>query len=191
MAKQEQTAGIGDEAMTATTGTTRAQWFALLDRAGAHRLAHQEITSLLGEFGVVPWWCQMVTVEYERAKGLRARHQTATGFNASVSKVIGTDLAKLYAATADGKTRKTWFPDGDFELTSETKGKYFRGRWNGEGRLEINFYSKGAGKAQIVVQVGKLGAAADVAREKACWKAALEDLKAKLEKRPRKAASKG
>ena len=32
MAKQEQTAGIGDDAMKAKTGKTRAQWFALLDK---------------------------------------------------------------------------------------------------------------------------------------------------------------
>ena len=182
MAKQEQTAGIGDDAMKAKTGKTRAQWFALLDKTGAQRLAHQEITALLGDFGVGPWWCQMVTVEYERAKGLRVRHQTASGFNASVSKVIGADLAKLYAATADAKKRKIWFPDGDLEITSETKDKYFRGRWNGEGRLEIGFYSKGAGKAQIVVQVGKLASAAEVAREKTVWKAALETLKNSLER---------
>src|SRR3984957_294442 len=191
MAKQEQTAGIGDDAMKAKTGKTRAQWFALLDKTGAQRLAHQEITALLGDFGVGPWWCQMVTVEYERAKGLRVRHQTASGFNASVSKVIGADLAKLYSAIVDVKKRKAWFPDGDVELTSERKDKLFRGCWNGEGRLEINFYSKGAGKAQIVVQVGKLASAAEVAREKTRWKKALDDLKAKLENQPLKSASKG
>ncbi len=182
MAKKEQTVAIGDAAMKAKTGKTRTQWFALLDKAGAGKLSHKEIVALLDGKGAGPWWRQMVTVEYERARGLRARHETATGFSVSVSKVIGADLAKVYAATADAEQRKGWFAAGEFELTSETKDKYYRGRWNGEGRLEINFYSKGAAKAQIVVQVGKLASAADVAREKAHWKSALEDLKTMLEK---------
>lgn len=62
------------------------------------------------------------------------------------------------------------------------ENKYFRGSRNGGGaRLEINFYGKGAGKAQINVQVNKLGAKSDVAREREAWKPALEKLKTKLE----------
>jgi len=77
--------------------------------------------------------------------------------------------------------RKTWFPKGVFEQSSATANKYFRGSWNGGARLEINCYGKGAGKAQINVQVNKLGAEADVEREREAWKAALEKLKSKLE----------
>jgi hypothetical protein len=123
----------------------------------------------------------MVTVEYERARGLRARHQTASGFSVSISKTIGVELGVVYAATAEARKRKSWFPPGAFELSSQTKDKYFRGSWNGAARLEINFYAKGTGKAQINVQVNKLGTAADVAREREAWKAALEKLKTSLE----------
>jgi Domain of unknown function (DUF4287) len=173
---------IGDEAVKAKTGKTWAQWFAVLDKAKAHTLSHQELTALLRDKHDVPrWWNQMVAVGYERARGLRVRHETAAGFSVSVSKTIGVDLADVYGATADAKTRKTWFPKGVFEQSSATANKYFRGSWNGGARLEINFYAKGAGKAQINVQANKMAAEADVEREREAWKAALEKLKSKLE----------
>jgi hypothetical protein len=112
---------------------------------------------------------------------LRARHETASGFSVSISKTIAADLAAVYGATADAKTRKRWFPAGAFAGSSATENKYFRGSWNGAARLEINFYAKGPGKAQINVQVNKLAKESDVAHEREAWKAALEKLKASLE----------
>ena len=173
---------IGDDALKAKTGKTWAQWFAVLDKAKAQSLSHQELTALLRDKHDVPrWWNQMVAVGYERASGLRVKHETAAGFSVSVSKTIGADLADVYGATADAKTRKTWFPKGTFEQSSATKDKYLRGSWNGGARLEIGFYAKGASKAQINVQVNKMAAEADVEREREAWKAALEKLKSKLE----------
>ena len=69
----------------------------------------------------------MVTVEYELARGLRVRHQTATGFSVSASKTIATTLSALYSATASAAKRKQWFPQGELEVSSQTKNKYFRG----------------------------------------------------------------
>jgi len=173
---------MSDEAVKAKTGKTWKQWFAVLDKAGAQSLSHKEIVEVLDvQQTVPPWWRQMVTVEYERARGLRVRHETASGFSISVSKTIAADLAAVYDATANARTRKTWFAEGAFVQSSATENKYFRGSWNGSARLEINFYSKGQGKAQINVQVNKLSKEADVARECDAWRAALETLKAKLE----------
>jgi hypothetical protein len=183
MAAEQEAESISDEAVKAKTGKTWAQWFAVLDKAKAHTLSHQELTALLRDKHAVPrWWNQMVAVGYERARGMRVKHETASGFSVSISKTIAADLARVYAATADAKARKAWFPKGTFEQSSATANKYFRGSWNGSGaRLEINFYAKGVGKAQINVQVNKLAKEADVAREREAWKAALETLKAKLE----------
>ena len=182
MATKEASPSMSDEAVKAKTGKTWKQWFAALDKAKAHTLSHQELTAFLrNEHDVPRWWNQMVAVEYERARGLRVRHETASGFSVSISKTIAAELAAVYAATANAKTRKTWFPEGAFEQSSATENKYFRGGWNGAARLEINFYAKGAGKAQINVQVNRLAKEADVAREREAWKAALEKLKTKLE----------
>lgn len=173
---------MSDEAVKAKTGRDWAGWFGALDRAGAAKLKHSQIAELLHEkHGVPGWWCQMVTVEYELARGLRARHQTANGFSMSASKTIATTLSALYAATANAARRKQWVPKGELEPSSQTKNKYFRGSWNGSGRLEIGFYEKPNGKAQIAVQVNKLAKRTDVDRERAAWKAALVKLQKLLE----------
>jgi len=177
MAAKSYRPAMSDLAVVAKTGKSWKQWFGVLDKAGATKLDHQAIAKLLSaKYRVGPWWRQMVTVEYERARGLRAKHETATGYSVSMSKTVAGDVAALYAATADAKRRKKWFPVGALKVSSQTPNKYFRGTWNGAARLEINFYAKPGGKAQITVQVGKLAKKFDVERERAIWKAALEKL---------------
>ena len=174
------TPSMSDAAVKAKTGKNWTQWFAALDKAKAATLGHQEIAAIAGKLGAGPWWGQMVTVEYERARGLRTRHETATGYSVSISKTVPCDLSDLYAAASEEKSRKTWFPKGAFKESSQTKDKYLRGSWNDEARLEINFYAKGAGKSQINVQVNKMKKETDVESERSSWKAALEKLVARL-----------
>jgi hypothetical protein len=180
---QEYIPGMSDAAVRARTGKDWAGWFGALDKAGAAKLKHPQIARLLHEkHGVPGWWSQMVTVEYELARGLRVRHQTATGFSVSASKTIATTLSALYAATATAAKRNQWFPKGELDPSSQTKNKYFRGSWNGSARLEIGFYAKEGGKAQIAVQINKLARRSEVDRERAAWKAALTKLQTLLAK---------
>ena len=124
----------------------------------------------------------MVTVEYELARGLRVRHQTATGFSvSSIEDDRDEHFPRLYATTANAAKRKQWFPAGEFKTSSQTRNKYFRGSWNSSARLEIGFYAKGGGKAQIAVQVNKLAKRTDVERERKAWKAAVLKLQEMLE----------
>ena len=117
---------MSDTAVKAKTEKNWAGWFGALDTAGAARLDHQAIARVLSEkHGLSGWWCQMVTVEYERARGLRVRHETASGFSVASSKTIATTLSHLYAATANPAKRKKWFPKGALGLSSQTKNKYF------------------------------------------------------------------
>ena len=168
---------ISDDAVTAKTGKTWRQWFTLLDKAGAAKLDHKSIVTLAArKGGAGPWWRQMVTVEYERARGLRAKHETAGGFSVSVSKTVTGDVATLYAASVAATRRRKWFPAGALKISSLTEDKYFRASWNGTARLEINFYPKPGGKAQITVQVGQLAKKSDVERERTAWKKALANL---------------
>jgi len=171
---------MSDEAVKAKTGKNWSQWFAALDKAKAAAMSHQEIVAAAGKLGAGRWWGQMVTVEYERARGLRTKHETASGYSVSISKTVACELSDLYAAASDEKSRKAWFAKGAFKESSQTKDKYLRGSWNGEARLEINFYAKGAGKSQINVQVNKLKKEASVEAERSAWKAALEKLVARL-----------
>lgn len=173
---------MSDTAVKAKTGRDWASWFGALDKAGAAQLDHAAIAKLLAErHGVPGWWSQMVTVEYERARGRRVRHETASGFSVAVSKTIATTLPDLYAAAANAAKRKKWFPSGAFEASSQTKDKYLNGSWNKSARLNFGFYAKGEGKAQIAMQVSKLAKNADVELERKAWKAALLRLQEMLE----------
>lgn len=166
-----------DEVVKVKTGRDWAGWFGALDKLDATKLGHGAIAEILSEkYGVPGWWCQMVTVEYERARGLRVPHQKAGGFSVAISKTVPTSLSELYEATTNAATRKKWFPKGAFEPSSQTKDKYFRGSWKKGARLEIGFYVRGEGKAQIAVQVDKLGKESDVEVERAAWKKAFDAL---------------
>jgi hypothetical protein len=120
-------------------------------------------------------------VEYERARGLRDRHQTTSGFSVAISKTIARALPAVYQAAASAEGRERWFPRGAFEPSSQTRGKCLHGSWNGNARLDIGFLARGAGKAQIAVQVSKLAKKADVERERAAWKKALGKLQGLVE----------
>jgi hypothetical protein len=172
---------MSDLAVIARTGKNWRQWFALLDKAGAAKLGHKGIVKLLGgKHRIGPWWRQMVAVEYERARGLRVTNQTTSGFSVSVSRTMTAAAAALFEAAADAKARRKWFPRGRLKISSLTAARYFRGGWCG-ARLEINFYDRPSGKAQIVVQVNRLKTLDDVERERALWKKALAKLEAALD----------
>jgi hypothetical protein len=172
---------ISDAVVKAPTGKDWSGWFNALDKLGAAQLSHREIAQLLARrHRLRGWWSQMVTVEYERARGLRARHQTPDGFSVAISRTLGTRLPELYAATVRAGTRRKWFPAGTFEPSSQTRNKYFRGRWKQGARLEIGFYARGPGKSQIAVQVSRLANKADVEPVRRSWKAALTRLQALL-----------
>ncbi len=164
-----------DAAIKARTGKDWAAWFAALDKAGAPRLDHKAIAKLAREdMGAGAWYGQMVAVSYERARGIRAMNQKCDGeFSVSITKVMDVPLSKLYAAaTAEPDA---WFPKGAFEESSRTKDKYWRGKWK-SGRLEIGFYAKGVGRAQIALQSNKLPNAEAVEKERMVWKKAIDRL---------------
>jgi hypothetical protein len=173
---------MSDAAVKAKTGMNWRGWFELLDDAGARKLGHKAIAqTLAAKHGVPGWWAQMLTVEYERARGLRAKHETSRGFSVSVSKTVAASVSDLYAAVARDARRKQWFPRGAFAMSSQTKDKYLRGSWNEGARLEMGFYAKGAGKAQIAIQVSTLARRADVEMQRKAWRAALSKLQGVLE----------
>jgi hypothetical protein len=124
--------------------------------------------------GAGDWYGQMVAVSYERARGIRAMNQKCDGeFSVSVTRVMSVPLPKLYAAATAAP--QTWFPKGVFVESSRTKDKYWRGKWK-TGRLEIGFYAKGPGRAQIALQSNKLPNAEAVEKERALWKKAIDKL---------------
>ncbi len=174
---------MSDSAVRAKTGKDWAGWFSTLDAAGAAKLDHKAIAALLIKQHAIPgWWSQTITVEYERARGRRERYESPSGYKVAVTKTIATSLSGLYAATASAAQRKKWFPTGAFEPSSQTKDKYFRGAWKKSSRLEVGFYAKSDGKAQIALQVSRLGKRGEVESERTAWRSALTKLQTMLEK---------
>jgi uncharacterized protein YndB with AHSA1/START domain len=181
--KHDKYGGIGADAVKAKTGRTWAEWIAALDQAGAADWPHKKIAEFVhDEFGCPSWWGQMVTVGYEQAKGLRVKHQTATGYNASASKTIAVPVAKLYKAWADQKVRNQWLIGAKkMVIRKATPNKSMRITWtDGATSVEVGFYSKGAGKSQMAVQHSKLAGVKDVEMMKKCWKGALDKLESQL-----------
>ena len=175
--RQAHVPGTSDATVKAKTGKDWAGWFRALDKAGARRLEHKAIAAILSErHGVPGWWSQMVALQYELARGLRARHETATGYSVSVSKTVPTSLARLYEMTTSPAKRRAWFPRGAFAPSSTTRNKYLRGAWNKTARLEVGFYAKGPDRAQIALGVNRLAKPADVEVQRALWKRALDKL---------------
>ncbi len=176
-------AGISSEAVKQRTGKGWDKWFAILDAAGAATMRHKEIATLLHErHGVPGWWSQMVTVGYEQAWGLRQKHQTTEGYQASASKTYAVPVAKLYAAWAEPKARARWLGKPDITVSKTTPEQSLRGVWkDGKTRIDANFWRKGEAKSQVTISHLKLADAAEVARVKAQWKEALERLRALLE----------
>lgn len=175
---------MSDAAVKEKTGKTWKQWFAILDKAGAKKLNHQEIVKYLNtKHGVGPWWQQMVTVTYEQARGLREKHQKPEGFQISVSRTLNTSLAKLFKSVANEKARSAWLAEDGLVVRKATANKSMRVTWHdGKSSLEIAFLTKGDDKSQIVVQHSKLPDAKSSAKMKVYWGKALDRLRASLEK---------
>jgi uncharacterized protein YndB with AHSA1/START domain len=176
-------AGISSQAVAAKTGKTWAEWIAVLDKAGAKKMTHKEIVAYLRvEHGVGDWWQQMVTVGYEQARGLRQKHEMATGYQASVNRTVAAPVETLYRAWEDETARARWFKGKALILRKATPHKSMRFGWaRGPSLVSVNFYAKGKGKSLVSVNHDKLASAADVAKMKALWGKALEKLKALLE----------
>jgi len=174
--------GIGDAAVKAKTGKVWREWFAILDARGAAKWPHPDIARYLSDKqGVPDWWCQMVTVGYEQARGLRQKHETSEGYQVSASKTFQMPLSALYKAWADGKSRAKLIPGHAITVRTANTDKNIRALWSdGASTIEVYFYDKGAGKCQVVVQHSKLPDAAKADEMKAYWKDALERLKQTL-----------
>lgn len=170
-------AGMSSAAVKAKTGKTWTEWGRTLDAAGAKKMAHAAIAKLLHEVhGVGDWWAQMVTVGYERLRGLRTRHQKSDGkFSASASRTVGVGIASLYQAWADEERRAGWLSDKKLTLRGAQLNKSVRFNHGAvSAAVVVMFYAKGAEKSMVTVEHNKLSSTAEVQRWKAEWKKRLD-----------------
>lgn len=169
---------VSDEAVKAKTGKTWAQWFEALDAAGAEKLTHQEIVTLVRkEPKASSWWQQMVTVGYEQARGLRVVHEKADGFEIGVSKTFNIPVGMAFLLFQDPVMRKRWLKETSFSVRKATENKSIRIDWDGGKTLVVvAFYPKSANKTQIAVQHSKLPSANAAKKQKLYWAEQLDKL---------------
>lgn len=176
---------VSDAAVKAKTGRTWDQWFALLDKAGASKMTHAAIAKLIEARHNIPgWWAQMVTVGYERARGLRKVNETLSGFRTSVSRTFDAGKDAAFEAWDNAKTRAALLKE-KVDFSTRNPGKNLRFTWRA-GRVEVRFVVKGPKKTQVTVEHQGLKSKAEVTRLKAQWSETMEKLGEKLRTRLKK-----
>jgi hypothetical protein len=171
-------AGMSDASVKKATGCTWERWVTALDYAKAETWTHRQIAEYVQtKFNVPDWWTQMVTVGYERIKGLRARGQRRDGtYEVSKSKVLPVSLTELFSAFSDTKRRARWLTGVEPEVRHATPNKSMRLHWPDGSAVDIGFFGKGERKSQVAIGHRKLASTADAAHMKAFWSEKLQAL---------------
>ena len=175
---------VSDDAMLRGTGKSHAEWFAILDAWGATGQGHTEIARWLREaHGVSGWWAQGVTVAYERARGLRQRHQMSAGFAIAAIRTVAVDAERLLAAFTSGPLRERWLPGVSMTRRPTRAASSARFDWpDPPSRVAVLVSPRGEGKATVSVQHEQLPDAETAERLKAWWRERLGALKSVLER---------
>jgi hypothetical protein len=188
----------GESGVIKKTGHGYDHWFAVLDAFGAPAKGHTASAAhLYNDHGVPGWHCQMIAVEYERARGLRAMNQSCAGdFQVNVSKVVPAPLAEVVDGLVSARRRAAWLKGADAALARALEAALggpdarqvkkhkngvvgLRYPWDA-GRVEIYIAGKPNGRTSIVASMTKLTGTEQVEERRAQWKAALEGFKGYL-----------
>jgi hypothetical protein len=166
------------EAMVKATGRTHETWFALLDDWGATSHTHTEIAAWLADtHAAPPWWRQSITVDYERARGMRKPHEMRDGFSVSVTRTVPLSAEAAVALFGDPAVLGRWLPDAPLQPRPTRAKLTARFDWpDPASRVTINATPKGDAKAILAVVHERLPDATEAARLKTYWRARLRDL---------------
>jgi hypothetical protein len=167
------------EAMLRATGRGHAEWFATLDAWDATSHTHTQIAAWLhAEHGVSGWWAQSITVDYERARGLRAVHQTSGGFSVSVTRTVLGSPDHVLAAFTDARRRASWLPGVELRRRPTRASGTARFDWpDPPSRVVVLVAAKGDDRSTLNVTHEQLPDAASADRLKAMWRVRLDALK--------------
>lgn len=162
-------AGMSDASVSKRTGRTWAKWVGVLDAVGAAGKPHREIAEYVSSLGTPAWWSQMVTVGYERIRGLRDRGQRrGGGYGASKSRTFNVPVGALFDAFANARTRRQWLPVKT-AVRSATPDKRMRLTWEDGTIVVAEFMSKGTAKSAVAVGHEKLPDKAAAEALKKAW----------------------
>ena len=163
-------AGMSDASVRKATGRSWAEWVALLDAARSAEKPHREIALHVSSLGTPDWWSQMVTVGYERIRGLRERGQRrgGAGYRASKSRTFPVPAGRLYRAFKDAKQRRQWLPVKAV-FRSGTAAKRMRMTWDDNSIVVLEFMAKGAARSAVAIGHEKLPDKRAVEKIKKDW----------------------
>jgi hypothetical protein len=149
-------AGMSDASVSKATGRTWAQWVGMLDRARSAEKPHRAIVQYVSSLGTPDWWSQMVTVGYERIRGLRDRGQRRGGsYEASKSRTFNVSVGTLFNAFAKARQRSRWLPV-KIAVRSANPPKRMRVAWDDNTVVVCEFMSKGSAKSAVAIGHQKL-----------------------------------
>jgi uncharacterized protein YndB with AHSA1/START domain len=173
-------AGMADARVREKTGRSWAEWVGVLDAAHASDKPHAEIAKYVSSLGTPDWWTQMVTVGYERIRGLREKSQRrGGGYEAGKSRTFAVPIATLYKAFLSPRIRRRWLP---VKLTVRTAipNKSLRVTWDDGSIVVLAFTARRRERSTVTAVHQKLADRAAVARIKSEWAAAFDRLAAVL-----------
>jgi hypothetical protein len=172
-----------DDKVEAATGRQWEAWFSILDRWGAQDQKHGETVALLMDDHDVPgWWAQAITMWYERARGMRLKHQQPDGFTIYASKTVAVPLDVLFDAFVNPRSRRRWLTDATMSRRTSQPGRTARFDWgDGSTRVSVSFVDKGPAKATVAVAHERLADPDEAEAAKAAWRERLANLKSLLE----------
>jgi hypothetical protein len=173
-----QLAGMTDDAISAKTGRTWAQWVRALDADDAASKPHRDIATLVHEkHGIGDWWAQTVTVGYERIKGLRDRGQRRGGFyETTKSRTFPVPVRRLFDAWHDEAARRRWLDGVNASVRTATAPKSIRLQWPDGTVVIAGFMRKGAGKSMVAIAHTKLADRGAADNAKTYWTDRLDAL---------------
>ena len=175
--------GMSEASIVKGTGHGWDHWLRAIDAWGGTDHDHTAIARYVSEqLGVADWWSQTVTVGYERARGMRARHQRPEGFEVSVSKTVAMPAIDAWRAFVEPSTRSRWL-DVPVRMRTGTRtmGRSARFDVPSEGtQINVTFTEKGGDRSVVTVTHVKLPDAAAVETRRADWKRRLATLAADL-----------
>lgn len=180
----EKLAGISDDAVAKATGNTWPEWTRILDRVKAWEWEHRAIAAHLFEThdAVSDWWAQMITVAYERFRGLRDHGQRrGGGYDVNKSRTIGVPVTAVWRAFEDVSLRVRWLPETGLTIRSAKEPRSMRIRLRDGSPLDVYFTDKGVTKSTVTLQHRNLPDRETAEAMKALWGERLDTLRRVLQ----------
>lgn len=175
------------------TGHGFDHWFSVLDRFRATHEGHAAAARHLQQHHALSaWYAQSITVQYERARGLRQANEAPGGFQVSVSRTLPGAISDTRRFLSDEDVRESWLalldgPEDDLRAAlragPRTKADAVWVRFvHDEGRVELRIHGIPDGRSRVVARVERLPDPDAVARQRASWRRALDALKETIAK---------